>query len=401
VERSGWRIGSRRTTGVTLHVVERQDEFDSLVQSWQSCSRIALDTEFHREKSYFARLALVQIADPDGVHLIDPTKVNIGVLESLYEATTFVLHASQQDLEILFRATGRVPASVIDTQLIAGFIGHSTPSLSNLVQAIIGTSLPKGDRLTDWFARPLTEDQLKYAASDVEFLLHVAEHLEAELRSRNRLDWAQEACAELTSRRYEPITPNDAWMRLKDVKTLNGQARSVAQALCAWREERAQRDDLPPRMVLSDLAVLAVAQRRPSRTEELANVRGADPRSMKGKIGAEIIEVIRNAPEEPIPFPVTDFDENDRKLRPAITLSTAWISELGRREKIDPTLLATKADVVAFLRGVPSRLDSGWRRDVVGQDLADLLAGKAALNFDGQGRLRLLTVDPPLQASDR
>jgi ribonuclease D len=117
---------------------------------------------------------------------------------------------------------------------------------------------------------------------------------------------------------------------------------------------------------------------------------------MKGKIGAEIIEVIRNAPEDPIPYPATDFDENDRKLRPAITLSTAWISELGRREKIDPTLLATKADVVAFLRGVPSRLDSGWRRDVVGQDLADLLAGRAALNFDGQGRLKLLTVDPPL-----
>jgi hypothetical protein len=97
-----------------------------------------------------------------------------------------------------------------------------------------------------------------------------------------------------------------------------------------------------------------------------------------------------------MPYPATDFDENDRKLRPAITLSTAWISELGRREKIDPTLLATKADVVAFLRGVPSRLDTGWRRDVVGQDLADLLAGRAALNFDGQGRLKLLTVDPPL-----
>lgn len=381
---------------MTLHLIVSQDEFDSLVRTWQSCSRIALDTEFHREKSYFARLALLQIADPNGVHLIDPTKVDIGVLTSLYEATTFVLHASQQDLEVLFRATGRVPKTVIDTQLIAGFIGHSTPSLSNLVQAIIGVSLPKGDRLTDWFARPLTDDQMKYAASDVEYLLHLAEHLEAELKSRNRLEWAHEACAELSTKRYEPIAPADAWMRLKDVKTLNGQARAAAQALCAWREERAQRDDLPPRIVLSDLAVLAVAQRRPSRTEDLVNVRGADPRSMKGKIGAEIIEVIRSAPENPIPYPATDFDDNDRKLRPAITLSTAWISELGRREKIDPTILATKADVVAFLRGVPSRLDAGWRRDVVGQDLADLLAGRAALNFDGQGRLKLLTVDPPL-----
>jgi ribonuclease D len=381
---------------VTLRVIVSQDEFDSLVRTWQSCSRIALDTEFHREKSYFARLALLQIADPNGVHLIDPTKVDIGSLASLYEATTFVLHASQQDLEVLFRATGQVPQTVIDTQLIAGFIGHSTPSLSNLVQAIIGVSLPKGDRLTDWFARPLTDDQMKYAASDVEYLLHLAEHLEAELKSRNRLEWAREACAELSTRRYEPITPTDAWMRLKDVKTLNGQARAAAQALCTWREERAQRDDLPPRIVLSDLAVLAVAQRRPSRIEDLTNVRGTDPRSMKGKIGAEIIEVISRAPEDPMPYPATDFDENDRKLRPAITLSTAWISELGRREKIDPTLLATKADVVAFLRGVPSRLDTGWRRDVVGQDLADLLAGRAALNFDGQGRLKLLTVDPPL-----
>lgn len=377
-------------------LIETQSEFEDLIERCRASSRYALDTEFHREKTYFPKLALMQIAVDGAVYLVDPTRVEVKSFASVLDSeTTVVMHAAQQDIEVLYRSTGCKPKNVLDTQLVAGFVGYSTPSLSNLVQAMLGVSLPKGDRLTDWFARPLSDEQMKYAASDVDHLLDLLDGLEAELQSIGRMAWAREACAELTARSYEPIDPRDAWLRLKDVRTLSGQARAVAQEIATWREKRAQRDDLPPRIVLSDLGVLTVAQRRPQKLEDLAGVRGVDPRVLKGKIGQELLEVVQSAPSQPIPFPAGDSDDGDRRLKPAITLATAWVSELARRERLDPSLLATKSDVVAFLRGkVDSRLATGWRNEILGSDLRDLLDGRAALSFDSRGHMRFLRLDP-------
>ena len=378
-------------------LVTDQTEFDGLVDRWALCDRIALDTEFHREKTYFPRLALLQVADPGGVSLVDPTRVNVSSLDRVFTSgTTIVMHAAQQDLEVLHRVCRSLPGSVIDTQLIAGFVGYSTPSLANLIQAKLGHSIPKGDRLTDWFARPLSDDQRRYAASDVEHLLELLTDLETELVSLGRLEWATQACNELLTRRYEPTDPAEAWLKLKDIRTLSGGARACAQAIASWRESCAQRDDIPARFVLSDMGVLTVAQRRPTDVAELSAVRGVDSRAMKGRYGEQLLRVIREAPKDPIPYPVTEVDDGDKKMRPAVTLATAWISELARREKLDPALLATKTDVVTFLRGsTDSRLSSGWRNDLVGQDLTDLLAGKAALSFDGKGHLRLIRANAP------
>ena len=344
-------------------LIETQSEFEDLIERCRASSRYALDTEFHREKTYFPKLALMQIAVEGAVYLVDPTRVEVKSFASVLDSeTTVVMHAAQQDIEVLNRSTGCKPRNVLDTQLVAGFVGYSTPSLSNLVQAMLGVSLPKGDRLTDWFARPLSDEQMKYAASDVDHLLDLLDGLEAELQSIGRMAWAREACAELTARSYEPIDPSDAWLRLKDIRTLSGQARAAAQEIATWREKRAQRDDLPPRIVLSDLGVLTVAQRRPQKLEDLVGVRGVDPRVLKGKIGQELLEVVQSAPSQPIPFPAGDSDDGDRRLKPAITLATAWVSELARRERLDPSLLATKSDVIAFLRGkADSRLETGWR----------------------------------------
>ncbi len=152
-----------------------------------------------------------------------------------------MLHAAQQDLEVLTHACGAVPARLFDTQLVAGFLGHSTPSLSSLVSGELQIRLPKADRLTDWLRRPLSEDQKTYAASDVAHLFELYDGLAAQLEELGRLDWALAECEELRTRPVGPSDPDDAWLRLKDVRTLKRHARGVAEAVAAWRERRAAR----------------------------------------------------------------------------------------------------------------------------------------------------------------
>ena len=163
--------------------------------------RYALDTEFHRERTYFPRLALVQVAWPGGIALVDPLAVDPELFTKLFDSDAVaVLHAAQQDLDVLTHAVGSVPRVIYDTQVAAGFIGYATPSLVELVRGELGQSPAKGDRLTDWLHRPLTADQKEYAAADVRYLLDLQDHIDAKLIERGRLAWAVEAFDELRSR---------------------------------------------------------------------------------------------------------------------------------------------------------------------------------------------------------
>jgi ribonuclease D len=282
---------------------------------------------------------------------------------------------------------------MFDTQLAAGFVGYGTPSLVALLQGEIGVTPAKGDRLTDWLRRPLSESQCQYAAVDVEYLLEVHERLVASLSEVGRLSWADDACEELRTRPVSGSSPEDAWLRLKDARSLRPAARSVAQSVAAWRERRAMRTDVPVRQVLPDLAVLGIAQRNPSSVKELSQARGVDERHTRGAIAEEILDAVRSATGVPPPPPPASVDDLDRALRPAVTLVSAWVSQLARDERLDPALLATRADLVAFLRGdADARLATGWRNELVGEGIRRLVGGEAGLTFDGEGRLRLTAV---------
>jgi ribonuclease D len=355
--------------------------------------RYAIDTEFHRERSYYPKLALVQIAWADRIALVDPLRVDPRGLVPLFTGPGLaVLHAAQQDLDVLNHACGAIPSRLADTQLVAGFVGYSTPSLSSLLSAELRIRLPKADRLTDWLRRPLTVDQETYAAADVAHLFELYDTLAARLLSLGRLDWALAECEELRTRPVGPVDPDDAWLRLKDVRTLKRPARGVAWAVAAWRERRAARTDTPVRSVLPDLAVLAIAQRAPRTAAELRACRGVDDRHTR--LAGEILEAVAKGREQPPDLPDREEDELDRSLRPAVTLVSAWVSQLARQQHIDTTLLATRADLVALLRGAAdARLAHGWRAEVLGDDVKRLVAGEAALSFDGHGGLRLIDLD--------
>lgn len=356
-----------------------------------------LDTEFHREKTYFPQLALIQIAVGDRLVLVDPLNCDARLLRPLLEGPSLcVLHAAQQDLDVMGQVLGFVPARMFDTQLAAGFVGLSTPSLSALVSNFLRVNLPKGDRLTDWLRRPLTQDQMRYAASDVVHLAELRRIITDELNALNRYSWAAEACEELRTRQNGPTDPGEAWLRVKDVRTLKGRARWVAREVARWREERAMELDRPVRHVLSDIALLGVAQRAPRTPDDLSQCRGVDAGFARGSQGRAVIEAVSRGVEAAsageLAFPVPDGDDVDKSLRSAVTLVSAWVTELARQSRLDPTLLATRRDIVDLLaKNDGARLTQGWRADIVGRDIEDLVAGRKALTFVGGA------VDPGLR----
>lgn len=363
----------------------------SLAARLRGVEFFCLDTEFHRERTYFPQLALIQINVDGEVFLVDPTVVDPVAIGDLFSGDELiVLHAAQQDLDVLQLTCDVRLENIFDTQIAAGFIGYATPSLQSLVQRELGISLPKGDRLTDWLRRPLTADQCAYAAADVVHLPALHDSITRQLVDAGRVEWARDACRELASRPSSLVDPTMAWLRVKDVRTLKPRARGVAQAVAEWREERAQRLNVPVRHVLADLALLGIAQRAPRSVDELAQSRGVDGRYTKGSIAREILEAVERGRDLEVAYPRNDVEEFDRDLRPAATLISAWISEVAAREKIEVAMLGTRSDIIDFLRGNPdARLRHGWRALLVGSDLGDLVSGAAGIAFDGAGGLRL------------
>ncbi len=361
------------------------------------CDRLAgeplygFDTEFHNERTYYPRLALVQISWAEEVALVDPLVVDLAPLAAVFDGPGMaVAHACDQDLQILETACGAVPARIFDTQLAAGFLGMSTPALSRLVEKELGVSLPKADRLTDWLQRPLTPEQLVYAAGDVIHLLALHRTMTARLAELGRLEWALEECAEALANRRLAIDPEEAWWRISDHRRLNGKARGVAQAVAAWRERRAAELDLPRRVILPDLPLTALAHKPPRNRRELDAVRGLEGRHLGGGAAEEILAAVRLGLELPTPelrLPAERTD--DRGQEAAVAVAAGLVHQMADELEFDAGLLATRADLRDLLLGIPSRLDQGWRQTIVGENLRRLASGELAVAFDGRGGLLL------------
>ncbi|MFP3906422.1 MAG: ribonuclease D [Acidimicrobiales bacterium] len=369
-----------------------QRDFTALVEVLESQPVIGLDTEFHRERTYFPRIAMLQLSWEDQVTLVDPFEVDLTPLGRVLDSdTATVIHAASQDLEVLLRSCGTVPRELFDTQVAAGFLGMSAPSLSALVEREMGERLPKGDRLTDWLQRPLTDAQLTYAATDVVHLIEIWRRQRDALAARGRLAWARDEFAALRDRARVSRPPQEAWTRIKEARQLRGSARAIAREIAAWREERAIEVDQPPRFVLADLAVVAIAQGAPTTAAQLRAIRGVDDRHTKGELAQQVLDAVKRGREQPPERePRSAGGDLARHLRPAVSLVSSWVSQLARDEELDTALLATRADLESLLRGDPdSRLAVGWRAELVGEPIRRLVAGQAALAFDGEGGLVL------------
>ncbi|HEY3143025.1 MAG TPA: HRDC domain-containing protein [Acidimicrobiales bacterium] len=372
--------------------VDDADGLDAVVQGLAGTGAYALDTEFHRERTYYAQLALLQLAWDDQIALVDPLAVDIRPLhDMLVRPVPCLMHAAAQDLAILERACGALPAQLADTQIAAGFVGLGTPGLGVLLQRRLGVHLPKADRLTDWLRRPVDPAAASYAAADVAHLHALWHSLITELEARGRLAWVLDECEHQRCRYGELVEIDQAWWRIKEARRLKGRSRCVAQEVAGWRELRAQRLDKPVRHILPDLAVVAIAERPPRTRTDLQRVRGLDGRHLRGGASAELMDAIEAGQaldEDKLQIP--DREGVDPTLRPAVTLASAWVSQIARDLDLDASLLATRADIEGLVRGdATSRLLSGWRGEVAGEPVRQLLSGRAALAFNGEGSLVL------------
>jgi ribonuclease D len=378
--------------------VEGPAALDSLLDRLVRAERYALDTEFHRERTYWPHLALVQVAWPAsdasaaGVALIDPLAVDVAPLSKVLAGPgLMVAHAAEQDLEVLERACGRGPTGLFDTQVAAGFAGHGSSSLASLCQTYLDVAVAKGDRLTDWRRRPLTDSQIAYAAADVESLLDLADAIGSRLEEDGRRAWAEEECAALLARTHGPPDPERAWWKLRDARQLRGASRGVAQEVAAWREQRARDVDLPVRSVLSDLALQAIAHRPPATLEALYHLRGMDGRHLRPEVAAELLAAVKRGAALTAPaIHLPPADDVPKDLRAAVALLMAWVAQLARDQRVDAALLATRSDLASYLRGdADARVGRGWRARMVAEPVRALVEGRAALAFAGGDRLVL------------
>jgi len=400
----------RAPTPSSARWVDDDAALADLVGMLCDAGEFGIDTEFHRERTYWPQLALLQVAWEGGAALVDPMAVDIASLGPVFASAPLVVaHAAGQDLEVLDRACGSVPANLFDTQVAAGFIGFSTPSLATLAERILDLHLPKGDRLTDWTRRPLSAAQLEYAAADVAYLLPLARLITEQLRAAGRYDWAMQECRELFATARGPQDPETAWWKIKEVRHLRGKSRAVAQEVAAWRERTAAALDRPVRTVLPDLAVLAVSTHPPSSLDQLRGLRGIEGRLPRGDLAAGLLEAVAAGLELSLSdVRVPPSDDVERGMRPAASLVSAWVGQLSRDLRIDASLLATRADLHAFIRGDPqARLVQGWRGELIGERVRRLVSGDAALAFDKRGGLvleersrRSLGVTAPMPPDD-
>ncbi len=376
-------------TDPDFRIVDTESDFARVIDLLRAQPCYALDTEFHRERTYYPKLALVQIAWPGDLVLVDPLAVDLRPFAEILESDAVaVLHAADQDLEILELVCGTVPRVLFDTQIAAGFLGLSTPSLTTIYERFVDFRVGKGDRLTDWLQRPLTDGQLVYAANDVARLLEAKDRIVEQLEERGRLSWALDECEIQRVRLRGQRNPDEAWRRIKEARQLRGSARTVARSLAAWRERRAAALDIPVRYVLSDIALTGIAQRPPKDRRDLEKVRGFD-RGTREEVVAEILGAVKAgmADENPVVDDVVPGGV-EKDLRPAIALISAWVAQLARDLELDASILATRGDIEAFLRGdADARLATGWREDLAGSPVRSLLEGGAAVAFAGNGEL--------------
>ncbi len=356
---------------------------------------ITVDTEFLRERTYYSKLCLVQLAvpsdDKDSAVLVDPLVEGMS-LEPLYdlfrdENVVKVFHAARQDLEIFWVEAGIFPKPLFDTQvaaMVCGFgeqVGYET-----LVRKICKQGLDKTSRFTDWSRRPLTDAQKTYALADVTHLRKIYEYLADELAKTNRSHWVAEELQVLTGAETYDIRPEDAWRRVK-TRTNSAKFLAVVRELAQFREAYAQQNNVPRSRVFKDDALIELASTKPKSPSDLGGSRLLLREARKGAIAEGILAAVKrgvNCPPEDMPKP--DNSREKLKVNPALAdLLRVLLKSKTESSGVAAKLIATSSDldlIAAGEREVPAM--SGWRYEVFGQDALRLCEGKIALAAKGQ-----------------
>ena len=373
------------------------EELKELVVELRKAKAVAIDTEFMREKTYFARLCLIQLGTDDIAAIVDP--LTIEDLSPLCDLLTDpdvvkVFHAGSQDMEIFYRRCGVAATPIFDTQIAATLAGFQQQvGYGALVKEVLDISLDKGDTYTDWARRPLTATQVEYALNDVRYLPEVHRRLVATLEAEGRLGWLAADFAHIEDPATYECVPDEQWRRVKRISSLNRRQLGVAREVAAWRELEAQRRDVPKRWIIGDESIVEIARRAPITAEDVAGIRG-----VPDKVGRAAQRSIAEAVIRGMAVPDADLPSIAKRKRPAgdidgaVDLMIALVRARAHERGVAMPLLASREDLERLAAGEreASPLLEGWRREMVGDELVSLLDGTLVMRLrDG-----LLSIEP-------
>jgi ribonuclease D len=367
-----------------VHWVGDQGEFSRVVATLEKAPQLALDTEFLRERTYFPRLCLLQIAVEQETWLIDT--IAIGDLAPLAPILVRgdvrkIVHAGRQDLEVLQLASGVAPTRVWDTQIASALLQpRPQVAYADLIDSMLGIKLDKGQTRTDWSRRPLSEAQRRYAVDDVRYLAPLAGELEQRLADRGRTEWALEDCAALAQLPTLEAATVDAWRRLSGIAQLAPRPRAIAKALALWRERTAIALDRPRSWVLADAAIYALAARG-ELDREILRQHASAHLALAAATVASLGECLAEAAQVPLvdtsPALEARPSPEDRRLQKSLG---ALVDRRAAALGIAPEVLATRGDLRSLVQGERDvAVLRGWRRREIGEELL------AALVLSGDG----------------
>jgi len=389
------------------------DNASSLTEACEILGRaemLCVDTEFHRESTYYAEFALIQVASREICYLIDPLAIeNLTPLWNLMLDPKIlkVFHAARQDVEIIVNKTGRLPLPLFDTQVAAALLGHGLQiGFGNLVQKVVGTTLPKGESFTNWMKRPLTPEQLTYAADDVIYLIPVYQFLAERLQASGRASWLDEEQGVLCSPNTYANHLEEVFWRVKGSNRLRPRQLAVLRELAAWREVQAQKRDLPRRRLIQDEPLLSLARKSELKEEHLSQIRGLNAGTAK-RFGHDILAAWQRGIDcDKDDWPrVSSSPRHSEGTEMRMELLMTLVRLRAEEVEIAPNILASRSDVAALASwanhgGAPdwsappeNPCLHGWRRKLVGDDLLLMLQGKLCLRLDGATRMPV--VDNP------
>ncbi len=380
---------------MTTEWIDSDEPLRALSEHLRAQPFVAVDTEFHRERTYYAQLALVQVASAERVACIDPlAKLDLKPLDELMldPGVLKVVHAGRQDLEIFYDRTGCIPSPLFDTQIAAGLLGYGdTIGYAALVSRVLGVELQKLHGRTDWMRRPLDAAVIEYAADDVLHLRDVYRALDKELTDKGRRAWLDEEQAPLLREATYRVPEEDAWKKLKGAGRMSGVERAVARSLAAWREARARKSDIPRRRVLSDEVIVDLARQRPETVEATERLRALEP-GVRKRFGAEIVALVRAAmTSSPASWPPSLDSGPPADVDPALVDAlSAVLSARARAADVSPRVLSSRAELEKLAAGDDDvEVLRGWRGEIAGGALRAFLRGEVRLAVD-DGELRLL-----------
>lgn len=376
-------------------IIDKEKDLHELCDRLGTFDSFALDTEFVRERTFYIQLGIIQVAAEGVEAVIDPLAVpTLDPLLALIrdERLEKIVHAGEQDFAALYERAEVVPKNVFDTQVAAALVGYGDQiSYAKLVQRVTGVGLSKLETLTDWTARPLTKAQIKYSLEDVRYLPEVRRHLGKRLSELGRAGWEREECERLESEEtYRTPAPDEYYERLKR-SGLNGTSLGVLRDVAAWREETARGRNIPRGWVLRDQSIVEIARRKPTSLKGLRQVRSVRPQQL-AKDGDAIVASVKRGMSSPLSdeTPPRPRAKAPPQLESVARLLEAWLYARAADEEIAPTMLATRDDLKSLVAGfhrddVPElMLLEGWRRDLVGQELLDILEGRRVLRVDAR-----------------